>query len=229
MEIEINSDEHKISTNKLRYYFDDITKFENNKVALMECTFRTYFENVKSNYSMKVKYEGAFYNIDFIDSQLEIFDINNILQNDLIQFNLQTEDEKPKIQIISDVNTYSVLIFIEKGFELHIDKNFQKILGFDHPILKYTMQRSNKTPQVNKFNYIKIFLNIVDNKIQENYLTKVFVQSSIGNLNLYMPNSIYKTKNILNSQFEYIEVTFLDESNEPIEFIDSFSMSLYIM
>ena len=229
MEIEINSDEHKISTNKLRYYFDDITKFENNKVALMECTFRTYFENVKSNYSMKVKYEGVFYNIDFIDSQLEISDINNILQDHLIKFNLQTEDEKPKIQIISDVNTYSVLIFIEKGFEIYIDKNFQKILGFDHPILKDTMQRSNVTPKVNKFNYIKIFLNIVDNKIQENYLTKAFVQSSIGNLNLYMPNSIYKTKNILNSQFEYIEVTFLDESNEPIEFIDSFSMSLYIM
>ena len=229
MEIEINSDDHKISTNKLRYYFDDITKFENNKVALMECTFRTYFENVKSNYSMKVKKDDAFYNIDFIDSQLEISDINNILQDDLIKFNLQTEDEKPKIQIISDVNTYSVLIFIEKGFELHIDKNFQKILGFDRPILKYTMQRSDKTPQVNRFNYIKIFLIIVDNKIQENYLTKVFVQSSIGNLNLYMPNSIYKTKNILNSQFEYIEVTFLNESNEPIEFIDSFSMSLYIM
>ena len=52
MEIEINSDEHKISNNKLRYYFDDITQFENNKVSLMECVFRTYFENVKSNYSM---------------------------------------------------------------------------------------------------------------------------------------------------------------------------------
>ena len=229
MEIEINSDEHKISTNKLRYYFDDITKFENNKVALMECTFRTYFENVKSNYSMKVKYEGAFYNINFIDAQLEIFDINNILQDHLIKFNLQTEDETPKIQIISDVNTYSVLIFIQENFELHLDKNFQRILGYDYPILKNVMQRSNVVPKVNRFNYIKIFLNIVDNKIQENYLTKVFVQSSIGNLNLYMPNSIYKTKNILNSQFEYIEVTFLDESNEPIEFIDSFSMSLYIM
>ena len=229
MEIEINSDDHKISTNKLRYYFDDITKFENNKVALMECTFRTYFENVKSNYSMKVKYEGAFYNINFIDAQLEIFDINNILQDHLIKFNLQTEDETPKIQIISDVNTYSVLIFIEKGFELHLDNNYQRILGYDYPILKNVMQRSNVVPKVNRFNYIKIFLNIVDNKIQENYLTKVFVQSSVGNLNLYMPNSIYKTKNILNSQFEFIEVTFLNESNEPIEFIDSFSMSLYIM
>ena len=52
--------------------------------------FRTYFENIKSNYSMRVKYDGGFYNINFIDSQLEIFDINNILQDYLIKFNLLT-------------------------------------------------------------------------------------------------------------------------------------------
>ena len=195
----------------------------------MECMFRTYFENIKSNYSKRVKYEGGFYNINFADSQLEIFDINNILQDHLIKFNIQNEDETPKIQIISDVNTYSVLIIIEKGFELHLDNNFQRILGYDYPILKNVMQRSNKTPKVNRLNYIKIFLNIVDNKTQENFLTKVFVQSSVGNLNLYKQDSIYKTKNILNSQFEYIEVTFLNESNEAIQFKDFFSISLYIM
>ena len=227
MEIEINSNQHKISNNKLRYYFNDITKFENNSVSLMECIFYSYFENIKSNYSMKVKNSG-FYNIDFINSQLEISDINNILQDHVIKFNLQSEDEKPKLQIISDVNTYSVLIFIEKGFELHIDKNFQKILGFDYSILKNVMQRSNKTPQVNKLNYIKTFLNIVDNKIEENYLTKVFVQSSVGNLNLYSQNSIYKRKNILNTQFEFIEVTFLNKNNEIIELEDFFSISLFI-
>ena len=139
---------------------------------------------------------------------------------------MQIEDETPKIKIISDVNTYSVLIFIEKGFELHLDYNFQRILGYDYPILKNVMQRSNVTPKVNKLTYIKIFLNIVDNKMQENYLTNVFVQSSVGHLNLYMPNSIYKTKNVLNSQFEYIEVTFLNESNEAIEFKDFFSYIL---
>ena len=141
MEIEINSNHHKLSNNKLRYYFNDIAKFENNNVSLMECIFYSYFENIKSNYSMKVKKDGGFYNIDFIDSQLEISDINNILQDHLIKFNIQNEDEKPKIQIISDVNTYSVLIFVEKGFELHIDKNFQKILGFDYSILKNVKQR----------------------------------------------------------------------------------------
>ena len=228
MEIEINSDDHKISNNKLRYYFNDFTKFENNKVALTECMFRTYFENIKSNYLMRVKHEGGFYNINFINSQLELSDINNILQDHLIKFNIQNEDETPKIQIISDVNTYSVLIFIVKGFELHLDENFQKIFGYDNPILKNVMQRSNVTPKVNRLNYIKIFLNIVDNKIQEKYLTKVFVQSSVGNLNLYTPNSIHKTKNILNTQFEYIEVTFLNEKNEPISFKDFFSISLFI-
>ena len=225
MEIEINSNQHKLSNNKVRYYFNDITKFENNSVSPMECIFYSYFENIKSNYSMKVK---GFYNIDFIDSQLEISDINNILQDHLIKFNLQNEDETPKIQIISDVNTYSALIFVEKGFELHIDKNFQKILGFDYPILKNVMQRSDKTPQVNKLNYIKTFLNIVDNKMEENYLTKVFVQSSVDNLNLYSQNSIYKRKNVLNTQFEFIEVIFLNENNEIIELKDFFSILLFI-
>ena len=84
------------------------------------------------------------------------------------------------------------------------------------------MQQSNVVPKANRLNYIKIFLNIVDNKTQENYLTKVFVQSSVGNLNLFTQNSIYKTKNISNTQFEYIEVTFLNENNEAIQFKDFF-------
>ena len=100
MEIEINSDDHKISNNKSRYYFNDITKFENNKVALMECMFRTYFENIKSNYSVRVKYDGGFYNIDFIDSQLEISDINNILQDHLIKLNLQTTMKLLKYKLL---------------------------------------------------------------------------------------------------------------------------------
>ena len=144
MEVEINSNQHYLSDYKLRYYFNDITKFENNTVSLMECIFYSYFENIESYYSMKVKKDGGFYNINFIDSQLEISDINNILQDHLIKFNIQTEDETPKIQIISDVNTYSVLIYVEKGFKLHIDKNFQKIRGYDQSILKNVMQRSNK-------------------------------------------------------------------------------------
>ena len=92
----------------------------------MECIFYSYFENIKSNYSMKVKKDGGFYNIDFINCQSEISDIDNILQDHLIKFNLQNEDETPKIQIISDVNTYSVLIFVEKDLNFILIKIFKK-------------------------------------------------------------------------------------------------------
>ena len=118
MEIEINSNQHKISNKKLRYYFNDIIKFENNTVSLMECIFYSYFENIKSYYSVQVKKDDNLYHIGFIDSRLEISDINNILQDHLIKLNLQNEDETPKIQIISDVNTYAVLIFNEKGLQI---------------------------------------------------------------------------------------------------------------
>ena len=90
------------------------------------------------------------------------------------------------------------------------------------------MQRFNITHKVNRLNYIKISLNIINDKIEENYLAKVFVQSSVGNLNLYRQDSIYKRKNILNTEFEYIEVTFLNEDNEVIPFKDFFSISLFI-
>ena len=125
---------------------------------------------------MKVKKDNDYYNIDFIDSQLEIFDINNNLQNHLIKFGLQYEDDNPKIQIMADVNTYSILIFTEKGLELHIDKDFQRIFGYNYGILRNTIQRSDLTPNVNKLNYIKTFLNIVDNKTEKNHLSKVFVK-----------------------------------------------------
>ena len=65
MEIEINSNQHYLSDYKLRYYFNDITKFENNSVSLMECIFYSYFENIKSYYSMKVKKGEDLYHIDF--------------------------------------------------------------------------------------------------------------------------------------------------------------------
>ena len=60
MGIEINSNDHKMSNNKLRYYFNDTTKFESNTVSLMECIFYSYFENIKSYYSMKVKKDDTF-------------------------------------------------------------------------------------------------------------------------------------------------------------------------
>ena len=39
---------------------------------------------------------------------------------------------------------------------------------------------------------------------------------------------MYKRKNILNTEFEFIEVTFLNENNEVVPLKDFFSISLFI-
>ena len=80
----------------------------------------------------------------------------------------------------------------------------------------------------NKQNKVKL-QNVVNKIDRDDYLTKVFVQSSVGNLNLYRQDSIYKRKNILNTQFEFIEVTFLNKNYKIIELKDFFSISLFIM
>ena len=87
MEIEINSNDHKISNNKLRYYFNDTTKFENNSVSLMECIFNSYFENIKSNYSMKVR--KVMISIIFFIKELNKYNNKTMGQSNIMKYRMQ--------------------------------------------------------------------------------------------------------------------------------------------
>ena len=177
---------------------------------------------------MKVKKDNKFYTISFIDSMLEVGDINKIINNELIKQELLTEDDNPIISIIADINTFKILILIEDGYELHLDDNFSRMLGFSDKILKKYLQRSDLIPQVNPINYLKIYCNIIDNKNNPYYLTDVFIKSGLGELTVYTEESIYAKQKIINDSFNYIEFEFLDEKNNKIELLDYFSISVYI-
>ena len=49
---------------------------------------------------MDVKKDNTFYKISFIDSMLEVSDINKIINDELIRHKLITEDDPPIISII---------------------------------------------------------------------------------------------------------------------------------
>ena len=227
-ELILNSNEHKVDVNKLRYEFKSPIRFNNSFISLTQAVFYNFFHNVKQNYEMKVKNDNIFYTISFIDSMLEIEDINKIINDELIRFELLTEDDPPIINIIGDVNTFKIIILIERGYELHLDDNFAKMLGFSYKILKKDLQRSNKTPQINRINYLKIFSNIIDNENHPYYLSNVFIKSNVSELTVYNENNIYKKQKIINDIFNYIEIEIFDEENEKIEMTDYFSVSLYI-
>ena len=107
---------------------------------------------------MKVKKDNTYYNITFIDSMLEVEDINKIINDELIRHKLLTEDGPPIISIMADINTFKIIILVERGYELHLDDNFAHMLGFSYKILKKDLQRSDKTPQINKLIILKFIL-----------------------------------------------------------------------
>ena len=224
----LNSNENKVDSNKLRYEFKSPIRFNNSFMSLNQAIFYNFFHNVKESYEMKVKKDNKFYTISFIDSMLEVDDINKILNNELIRQKLLTEDDNPIISIIADINTFKILILIEDEYELHLDDNFARMLGFSDKILKKYLQRSNLVPQINPINYLKIYCNIIDNKNNPYYLTDVFIKSGINELTIYTEQSIYAKQKIINDTFNYIEFEFLDEKNNKISFTDHFSISVYI-
>ena len=224
----LNSHENKVDLNKLRYDFKSSIRFDNSFMSLNQAIFYNFFHNVKESYKMKVKKDNKFYTISFIDSMLEVDDINKIINNELIKQKLLTEDDNPIISIIADINTLKILILIEDGYELHLDDNFARMLRFSDKILKKYLQRSDLIPQVNPINYLKIYCNIIDNKNNPYYLTDVFIKSGIGELTVYTENSIYAKQKIINDTFNYIEFEFLDEKNNKIQLLDYFSISVYI-
>ena len=126
---------------------------------------------------------------------LEVEDINKIINDELIRHRLLTEDDPPIINIIADINTFKIIIVVERGYELHLDDNFAHMLGFSYKILKKDLQRSDLTPQINRIDYLKIYSNIIDNKDNPYCLSNIFIKSNVAELTVYNKNNIYKTKN----------------------------------
>ena len=212
----------------MRYEFKLPIRFDNSFISLTQVTFYNFFHNVKQDYEMKVKKDNTYYSISFIDSMLEVEDINKIINDELIRHKLLTEDDPPIVSIIADINTFKIIILVERGYELHLDDNFSYMLGFSYKILKKDLKRSDKTPQINRINYLKIYSNIIDNKHNPYYLSNIFIKSNVSELTIYNENNIYKKQKVINDIFNYIEVEIFDEENEKIEMTDYFSVGSYI-
>ena len=204
-ELILNSNEHKVDSNKLRYEFKSPIRFDDSFMSLTQAIFYNFFHNVKESYQMKIKKDNTFYTISFFDSMLEVPDINKIINDELIRHKLLTEDDNPIISILTDINTFKIIVLIEDGYELYLDDNFAKILGFSDKVLKRYLQRSDLTPQINSINYLKIYCNVIDNKNNPYYLSNVFIKSGLAELTVYSETSIFKKQKIINDSFNYIE------------------------
>ena len=103
MEYILNSNDHKVINNCLRYNFKNPIRFFNQKISFMSIIFYNYFENVTDKFTMSVNYKNNIITVRFQYGSYNISDITQII-DDTIQekFNIT---EKP-ITISIDVDRF---------------------------------------------------------------------------------------------------------------------------
>ena len=226
MEYILNSYDHKVSNNCLRFTFKKPIRFNNQKISLMSIKYYNYFENLSNEFSMTVKYnKNKLIVMTFENGSYDVSDINQIVDDTIKEkFNII---ETP-ITITADVNRYSILIIIKKDWELRLNAHFMHLFGFSKGILTEGYHRSDSLPNVDKVKFLKLYSNLVDNQEDNEFLTDISISGAISQQVTYENNNIFKTKKILNSSLDFIELCIKDQNNKPIKMKDLFRISFYI-
>ena len=131
MEYILNSNQHKIKNNCLRYTFQKSVRFQNQYISLTSMIFYNYFENISDKFKLIIKNKTQTHTINFKNGSYYASDISKIIEDE-IKNNFNNISEKEKyVQIVMDINRYAILIVIKKDWVLELDKNFMDLFGFE--------------------------------------------------------------------------------------------------
>ena len=131
MEYILSSDQHKFKNNCLRYTFQKPIRFQNQYISLISMIFYNYFENITDKFKLTIKNKTQSHTVNFKNGSYYVYDISKIVNNE-IKNNFNNISEKEKcIEIVVDVNRYTILIVIKENWILELDKNFMDLFGFE--------------------------------------------------------------------------------------------------
>ena len=97
----LNSINHRINDNTLRFYFKKPIRFTNANISLINFKFFNYFPNVFQNYKIYVSYNNQTTIVNFSKGAYNVDDINNIIN---LELNEKYNFKENKINIVTDVN-----------------------------------------------------------------------------------------------------------------------------
>ena len=128
----LNSHEHKINKNTLRFNFRKPIRFANSNISLTNAISYNYFPNIDENYKIYVNYNNQTTIINFSKGAYNVNDINDSIN---LELNEKYDFKEDKINLTIDVNQYSILIILEEGFTIILDENFKNYLDFQPELL----------------------------------------------------------------------------------------------
>ena len=101
MELILNSNEHKISNNCLRYTLKQPIRFINQKISLTNMIFYNFFPNINEKFKLIVKYNNNDIVINFQEGAYNVDDISNIIN---LKIKENSIDIGEPIKIVIDIN-----------------------------------------------------------------------------------------------------------------------------
>ena len=221
----LNSIEHKINDNTLRFPFKKPIRFVNSNISLTNAIFYNYFPNVFDDYKIYVNYNNETTIVNFSKGAYNVDDISSIIN---LELNEKYDFKEDVIKIVTDVNQYSILVILEEGFTIVLDENFKKLFGFSDGIINKTYTRSDLVPEVDRVKYLKIYSNIVNNINDSNFLSNIYINSDVSNLIAFNETNIYRKQKVYENTFRFLEINIKDQNNRDIELKDFFQISVYI-
>ena len=221
----LNSIDHKINDNTLRFNFKKPIRFTNSNISLTNAKFYNYFPNIFDDWKIYVNYNNQTTIVNFSKGAYNVSDINNIIN---LELNEKYDFKEDKINIVTDVNKYSILVILEEGFTIVLDENFKKLFGFSNGIINKSYTRSDLTPKIDRVIYLKIYSNIVDNINDSNFLSDVDIDGDVSNIITFKESNIYRKQKIYENTFRFLEINIKDQNNRDIEMKDFFKISVYI-
>ena len=83
MEYILDSNQHKIKNNCLRYTFQKPLRFENQYISLTSMIFYNYFENISDKFKLIIKNKTQSHTINFKNGSYYVSDISKIIDDDM--------------------------------------------------------------------------------------------------------------------------------------------------
>ena len=102
------------------------------------------------------------------------------------------------------------------------------LFGFSNSVITEGYHRSDLIPNIDKVRFSKIYCNLIDYREYDEFLTNFYINGGISEQVTYENDNIYKSKNILNSASNYIDICIKDQNNRPVNMKDLFQISFYI-
>ena len=222
---------------RLRLEFSSDLKLQDNLVSMSHLTLHYTWKNFSKKYdNTGLTYvhipSGTTHVITIPDGSYSIRDVNNFIHHEMTLRSHVKSDGSFGINVYANSVYNRVTINVSADYSLKMSPGLQETFGFEKGQATLTNGDYNglNPARIERVNNVLVHCSLVNNKIlYDSSIIYAFVpNSSFGSLLEFNPNYSF-WRNTRNASYNYVEVWFTDQENEPLEIEDDVLVEIQVI